>query len=315
MIRPKPRFPDPHRPSPAPAAHGLLLQALRRHMRKIDSHGGPGAGKIHDVRTGVKRLRASWRLLRPVLPKALFEKENRALLDSAHGLTALREAHVLAKTLKKTMEREGDGVGKVLARMRDREPLPTAGNAAQASRSAEKALAGAQRALAGSLVRFERLDPDLAGCKPLPDLLMRSYRKAKAAFQDLPDAGDEGYHDWRKRVKDHGYQLEALKPILGSKAGETIRSLDRLQGWLGDEHDLTMLMDHLETHPDLAGGPGGLRRLAGHLNRERGRKRRKCMSLGKRLFARKPRSYAAFITMVRASHTRPASAARAAHTR
>ena len=70
----------------------------------------------------------------------------------------------------------------------------------------------------------------------------RAYRRGRKAMRALDHApSDEGFHEWRKRVKDHRYHLELLRDLwpaqMKARRGE-VKALGEL---LGDEHDLTVL--------------------------------------------------------------------------
>ena len=62
---------------------GAARTALRGH---------PGDARIHRARKSMKAARAALRLLRPLLPPLLFQRQNRLLRDAARELGCARDA-------------------------------------------------------------------------------------------------------------------------------------------------------------------------------------------------------------------------------
>ncbi|HKP97915.1 MAG TPA: CHAD domain-containing protein [Fibrobacteria bacterium] len=273
-----------------------LLDALRAHLRrarKASARGGEGeAEAIHALRTGFKRLRATWRLLRPALSAPRFRRENRALREAARTLAPMREAIVLRDTFArlagKSASREGTS--------RDAETWETleaslpAADPKRAAPVLEKALAS----LSAGLDRFEAFgerEPDAFRLGKLRGYLGISYRKARKAGESARAGDDEGLHAWRKRVKDHAYHLEAARALLSARAGKALKRLDGLQESLGRLHDLEALEGHLRGYsPSLPPGKGA-RRIGRIMAREKAGLGRRIHRSGRTPFHRKPGRY------------------------
>jgi CHAD domain-containing protein len=270
---------------------------MRRHVARAVKvmEGKEDSEKVHILRTGIKRLRASWRLLRPALSDPVFRRENHALKKASLGLAPLRETHVLGKTIRKLREETGKRVSRKKAAPIDeawkrleaslhsgRDPAPEVGRTIL-----EKTLGSLQT----SLERFQRLDPEAAGYRRLNAFLGKSYRKAGKAGAHPGRSGDSGFHEWRKRVKDHFYQVQALKPLLSPRAEAVLEGLDRLQDALGDHHDLAALDSYFRGHAGLIPDRKSARKAGSFLGKERKRLRKKSRRLGRPLFKRKPARY------------------------
>jgi len=68
--------------------------------------------------------------------------------------------------------------------------------------------------------------------------LKKTYGRARKAFrQARDDGGQTQLHDWRKRVKYHGYHCRLLREAWPDTMRARIRSLDDLSTCLGDERD------------------------------------------------------------------------------
>ena len=82
--------------------------------------------------------------------------------------------------------------------------------------------------------------------------LGRTYRKARKAFREAyREPSDESFHAWRKRVQLHWRHMALLSrgwpEAMSARSGEA-KELSRL---LGEDHDLTILREHVEQRPEL----------------------------------------------------------------
>ena len=75
-------------------------------------------------------------------------------------------------------------------------------------------------------------------------------RGRKAWKASRRDASDEQVHEWRKRVKYLWYQARLLEPADPDRISPLVAQLDDLSDLLGDEHDLTVLVEHVERAAD-----------------------------------------------------------------
>lgn len=64
------------------------------------------------------------------------------------------------------------------------------------------------------------------------------------------DGNDEAIHAWRKAVKYLWYQAQLLEAADPQSVSPMVEDLDELSDLLGDEHDLTVLVEHLERSRD-----------------------------------------------------------------
>jgi CHAD domain-containing protein len=76
----------------------------------------------------------------------------------------------------------------------------------------------------------------------------RAAAKAFAAARKRPRP--ENYHEWRKRVKDHWYHIRLLENLWTDLLRGYENSLEHIETWLGDDHNLTLLHDRLVKQPE-----------------------------------------------------------------
>ncbi|BBE35065.1 CHAD domain-containing protein [Sphingosinicella microcystinivorans] len=190
---------------------------------------------VHGVRTATKRIRALLRLLRAVFPG--YSEANVALRTLAVRLADVREAQVMLATFDSVA---GESGGKTLAAFRTE---LEADEAAAALRVRGAVLEDARARLLALRAAAEgwRLERD--GFGALRKGLRRTCRKAVKLMGEAGGAaGDdfEAFHEWRKHIKDHGFQVRLLHdidPALTAR-GEM---LGRLGTLLGEQHDLCAL--------------------------------------------------------------------------
>jgi len=161
------------------------------------------------------------------------------------------------------------------------------------------ALAGArQRALAARLGRARRrvarwVPEDERWRSLAPGLVAayrRSRRRMKTAYaRDKPGA----FHAWRRAVKTHRYQMQALEPLWPAELDARRDGLEKLGDLLGEEHDLAVLAQTLRAERVCGGDDDDdCRRFLAALTARQQQLRAEARPLGDRLFAEKPAIWA-----------------------
>ena len=99
----------------------------------------------------------------------------------------------------------------------------------------------------------------------------------------------ENFHEWRKRVKDLGYQMRLLKPIWPKMQKDLADELERLADYLSDDHDLAILRQTVVQRPpeDCT----QLEDLVALIDQRRGELEVKAGRLGKRMYVDKPNAF------------------------
>ncbi len=266
------------------AAHGRAADAARL-LR--DERADP-VRAVHESRKDTKKLRATLKLVRPVLGEEAYSRENSRFRDAARELSDVRDAQVRAETIDALADRFADdpppgGWWAVRAELaRDDGPDPE-GLEPLRERSAAEIEAG------GAAVDDWPLGED--GFELLAPGLKRTYKQARKRYrQAREDPSDEALHEWRKRSKDLWYELRLVRrawpKLIKAAADEAHELADRL----GDDHDLVALMAHLDND----GGSLTADQLE-HLERliatRRAELQAEAFAFGERLFAEKPKRF------------------------
>ncbi len=196
---------------------------------------------VHEARKAIKRLRGLLRLMREPLGET-YAKENVAYRDIARSLGGMRDVEsllellpALRKNAPKVLTRAG------LARLREglyAKTLPPAEMQAQIEQARMALQAAADR-----IAAWPTLPED---AETLGAGAARCYRSARRRMQDAFAApSPESFHEWRKQVKHHGYQLRLLQPLWPKLYGAQEKLMDELADALGAEHDAALLHQKL----------------------------------------------------------------------
>ena len=253
----------------------------------------PSRGRVepHGARKRLKRARALLRLLREALGEEAYRALNIRLRDIARPLSAARDTEVLFETVQ-NLSRGEPALARGLSGLR---------------RSLRSALrqqhATAKRRSAGLVGRAERIRKNVlsveavnTGWQPIAAALERIYRHSRRELRRSQACGTAAaLHEWRKQVKHHFYQLEALARITGNAQHNKLARLEKLGDLLGDDHDLFVLRSRLARNEDDL--DVALRvELIERIDRKRRKLERIAFALGRRIYGHKPRRVARELT-------------------
>jgi CHAD domain-containing protein len=221
-------------PSGKPAGEGLktvLLRLARQAQDDIEELGQDPAGRIHDLRTGMKKYRALLRLAACAMKKPM----RRAMRDRAawikDAMAGARDEHVVHGTILRVL-------GEEAVERHALHPL----HADPGSHAPEPL----HLAVAELVALTEALDLSALDESDLKKAWRRTRRRARKAMKAAAKSGAAGdFHTWRKRAKELWYQSEALAN-LDEEIEEAREPAEKLSDLLGDEHDLTITLDALD---------------------------------------------------------------------
>jgi len=243
---------------------------------------------IHQVRVQGKRLRALLRLLKPVTDVEAVKRENTRLREVGRSLAGFRDSFVAGETLKRVFEDTAPRRMKDAARLLGVKP-----HAAKSKEDLALALKNAAKSLRRTADEFRKLPFSTRGWAAIAPGLENSYRRARADYKRCTKHGaghlGDCFHDWRKRVKDLGYQFEILANVSADEVHRLRKDFRRLGALLGDDHDYLVFATHVrereEHYADLANFRPVRKRLKRRLKTLRARE----FALARKLFAEKPR--------------------------
>lgn len=255
----------------------------------MGSNGNDRAQLVHEARKTIKRMRALARLLRTEIGESEFQRVNGSLREVGQRLAVARDAAVQVATLSALRERHSDelagaGVDDLLARLRREQLRPDAGEP-------DSDVLGAVAQMRRELLRWSVLRHESGaltdGLRSIYRSGRRRYRRARQGHGRDPEA----MHDWRKRAKSLYYALDMLDGERVKEVAKSTRMAELVGDVLGQEHDLWMLAERLRIDEALPTADRAV--LLELIERRRERLRARALELGKRLYERKPRRFAA----------------------
>lgn len=269
-------------------ARGQLLDA-QQDLTSPPS--GDAGAAIHATRKHMKRLRALVRLARHAIGESTYAKENAAYRDAARGLAAGRDAQVMLETLDALTRRAGDALPEgITAPLRLR--LTRECDAAVASQSGA-GLAATSSELGRGFARTREWTFDGEDFAALTPGLKRIYRRGRKRMRAAhEDPSAEHLHEWRKRVKDLWYATELVRAARPKALKQTARRAHKLSQLLGDGHDLHVLRDYVEAHPQCFEDDGAREQLVTAIDRRADKLCAKALKRGRKLYKRSPKTFA-----------------------
>lgn len=241
---------------------------------------------VHDARKRVKKLRGLLRLVRPAFKS--YREENEQLRDAARTLSGLRDHTAMLETLDRLSARHPEVDGRRMVPLR--RALEAERDAATAAADLPDRIDAFRAVLGETRDRAEGWRLKARDWKALGPGLAKTYGRGREAMAVAHKTGrGEDFHEFRKRVKYHGYHARLLVPMWPPLMDPYAALLDDLGESLGEQHDLVAFApilagSDLKTQARIA--------LEDLVVEERRRLEALALVTGARVFAEKPRAMA-----------------------
>ena len=258
-------------------ARGQVEEAIA----ELDDPALEAGDAIHQVRKRCKKLRGLVRLVRPGLEA--YEAENAAIRDIARGLSGLRDASVVFETLGALEQRFGETLGgSFFQDVRAGSGIP--GDAPNAA-GAAKRLKEARVALTELRDRTDSWKVTGKSVKVIAAGVTKTYKRTITAMEAAALSADPAdFHEWRKGVKYHLYQMRLMKRMWPKGMHVRIVEARTLADELGRHHDFALFRTVML--PRLESADARTREALGALiEAEEQRLAPRCLKHGRRLFA------------------------------
>lgn len=242
---------------------------------------------VHNTRTTYKRIRSLLRLVRNSLGKESFRAERERIRESAGQLAPLRDAEVMvltAELLATHFPESTETLSELQLWLLQRYQ-----QIAQVGTNLQQLLLITAREMNDLTLRSANwvLPEDFD--EPVENFV-RGYRRGRGEFARAFEASDdEGFHDLRKRVKDHWYHCRLFESVWLPAMMWRVTELKDLSDLLGEDHDLAMLRQLLADATDVL---DGVDRVNSLIERRQQWLRDQAAELGERIFAPEPETQA-----------------------
>jgi CHAD domain-containing protein len=213
-------------------------------------NGDGGAEAIHEARKALKRLRTLLRVSRPALEDRQYRRENVNLRDAGRHLSDARDAQVLVETLDSLLEGFGD---ELPAGTWQRLRSALAERAERMQTDAPSDFEAVLKRLGRARERVPSWPlPSENGRASLAEGFERIYRRGRRALRRAEaEPTPENLHELRKRAKDLWHSTQLLQPACPAEMKPRSKEAHRLSDLLGDDHDLSVLLEYADRHPKL----------------------------------------------------------------
>lgn len=238
---------------------------------------------VHEVRKRCKEVRALARLVREPIGSE-YDRFNQLVRDAANELSPIRDAHAVLGALDDLRA----------ARDCDRDPelevvrwtqAEAAADATSHIRGGDPRIQLAHGLLVKARRRVSRWDID-EGAAWLRSGLTATYGRGRRGLRQAEKRdADERMHEWRKSVKTLWYQVRLVEAAAPSVLSPLIAHLDELADALGDDHDLSVLVERLEADPRRFGGKPAVKTAVSLARSEQAELRQRAFRLGASVYA------------------------------
>jgi len=247
---------------------------------------------VHEARKHVKKIRAVIHLLRSELGDD-YARLNRRARSVSHRISEIRDADALIETMTslrrryRAVMRVGLRAGTATLNARRREAYASL---AGSHLSDVKRMLERSRRMLRSRVRRA------ATGRAVRDGIARGYRRARQEMAEATAGADDSrFHVWRRRVKDHWYQLRLIEGLT-TRVHARVRALGSLQDWLGEHHNLSVLRAVILEQTRRFGSARSIDVVLGCIDRRQDALRQRAIRRGRSLFSAKPSSFHKQIT-------------------
>jgi CHAD domain-containing protein len=247
---------------------------------------------VHEARKRFKRLRACLRLSRDALGDETYDRENTAFRMAGRRLSGARDAEVLVETLDDLRERFASelpdaATDGLRARLREEHEL-----AMEGLRENDAAIDLTLGELDGARTRAAGWTLDADGFAAVKPGLRRIYRRGRKRMRAATcEPTTANLHEARKRVKDLWHATQIVRPASPKKLKRLSKRAHHLADLLGDDHDLAVLRDYVERHPQAFDDESSQRAVLALIDRRRVALQRDALKLGGRLYAPSPKRF------------------------
>jgi CHAD domain-containing protein len=245
---------------------------------------------IHEARKNVKKVRGVLRLMRPELGE-IYGRENPFFRDVGLRLSQFRDGGAMIEAFDGLREKYRGELGRGrLASIRH--GLMARKEQAEKQGSIEEVLHGTAAVLRERAKRVAQWPLAADGFEAIAPGLEATFRRgqkalARARKHPLP----ENYHEWRKRAKDHWYQVRLLEGVWDGTMPAYERRLKDLETWLGEDHNLVVLQEKAMAEPGFYGRQPEIALFVKLIGKYHKELRGNALALGERIYDEKPRQF------------------------
>jgi CHAD domain-containing protein len=271
--------------------HGLRRVARRELKRALEQLQAdpPSDAAIHEARKSVKKARAVLRLIEADRGEGLGGSRKR-LRSVNRALSRLRDADVMKEALA-TLNEKNPRLFSEHTFARLQAQLSAHKDEAARAATATGSVKVAARELRKVRWTAKRWKPAHRRFAALGTGIKATHRRGRRAMARAIErqTGAE-FHEWRKQIKLLWYELRLID-CCSATLRQDIRSLNKAETYLGDDHNFGVLCDYLSRTQSLVSNPMELVRLRRAAERYQRTLRKRAIACVRAIYGLKPGVY------------------------
>lgn len=243
---------------------------------------------VHDARVSFKKIRAVLRLVRGELGGETFKRENLEYRDAGRRLSLARDTAVVFSTLEELVHHFNEQLSDP-----DIKTLRKRLHHAKTNQRIDRdVLSEVAEDISSARERVEGWPIDNDGFAALRIGLKHVYKKGREGFAlARVERTTENLHEWRKQVKYLLYQVSILNPMWPKTMDVLAHELNKLSGYLSEDHDLAMLSRTAIDQAHTLSAPDEIEKLIMLIGERRIQLQTKAVALGARIYVEKPKKF------------------------
>ncbi len=265
----------------------IFNEELSEAIHSLENPGDNQEETIHSVRKRIKKIRGLLRLVRSDIGEETFRQENIRYRTIGHMLSHLRDATVMIKTLDKLKEANPDAIDDQVFSQIRQQLVERQNLVSKAFFEDEKAIAEVLQAFKEAQQSQPQFGTIRDSFAALADNMRMIYKRGVKAFGTAKqEPSSHNFHELRKEVKNLWYHTRILTPLWPGLFEAYGHELGILGEWLGEDHDLGVLGQEIESSK-FSLSPEAASPLVALIQTEREKVQQQFLPLAKRLFAEK----------------------------
>ncbi len=254
------------------------------HQYLNDASESPGIN-IHEIRRSLKKMRAFIRLIKPVYKSEEFKQLNDILGKINKILAEVRESRVniqiFGKILPKLEKKLMNGTLELVHKYLQNECTQKESNIHKLNEILDEV----KSQLREFIQIINAVDMQKISFQEIVEGIVSVYKSGKKLLKDSVKTEEtEIVHTWRKYVKHLQFELSFIKNYLSDYYLDQIDKLQQISNFLGEEHDLVVLSNHIENHLQNELTAQEVYQIINIINRRRNKLRKKAFKLGRTVF-------------------------------
>jgi CHAD domain-containing protein len=269
----------------------IVNEEIEDAIKEIDDPKLKRSEAVHQVRKRCKKIRGVLRIVRPQF-EATYQFENAWFRDTARGLSPVRDAEAMIETYDELLDKFSDQVDRRAFAPVRRALTLRRKRIVEETTDLDQKLEELRARMHEAAERVANWNLNTKEFDGIEGGLVQAYRRGRKVMTVAYESPTvENFHEWRKRVKYHGYHMRLIRELWKPVMRPLRNEVDELSDLLGDDHNLAVFHKALLEHPGKYGDKRDIQALLGLIDRSSAELRAEAKTIGTRIFAENPQAF------------------------